>query len=260
MRISRLWVVVLAACSCLPVISDKARQSARINYDIGIASLNRGEHRDALRALLLAVDEDPDLPEVHNALGLVFHAMGKQKEALEHYESAVLLREKFSEAHNNKGVLLLDMGRYDEAISDFKAALGNILYDTPYLAEGNMGWALYKKGDVAASLEHIGNAVATDPQFCRGYQWLARIALDQEHPDQALAQTQRFKRYCVDNTHIAASIAPDYKREMQYYRGMALLKQGLLEPARQQFAECSVRDPDAAGFAGKCRQSLKALH
>ena len=260
MRISALWVVLLAASSCLPAISDKARQSARINYDIGVTSLNRGEHRDALRALMVAVDEDPDLPEAHNALGLVLHAMGKQQEALKHYQEAVALRDKFSEAYNNKGVLLLDMGRYDDAIADFKVALGNILYNTPYLAEGNMGWAFYKKGDVATAQEHIGNAVATDPQFCRGYQWLARIALEQDHADQVVAHAQRFKRYCVDNASVAASVAPDYKREMQYYLGMGYLKQGQLEPARQQFAECSVRDRDAVGFGSKCRQSLKALH
>ena len=79
-------------------------------------------------------------------LGMVYHALEHLDESIGHYEQAVELKPSFSEAHNNMGTVLIDLGRYDDAIDSFKVALGDILYRTPALAEGNMGWAYYKKG------------------------------------------------------------------------------------------------------------------
>ena len=252
---------VLLASACATVVSEKSRETARINYDMGIASLNKGDSREALRSLLIAVKADPNLVEAHNALGLVFHAIGKQEQALLHYQKAIELNPKFSESYNNLGILLLDMGRYDEAISAFNSALADVLYPTPYLAEGNMGWAYYKKGELAAALEHIGNAVASSPQFCRGYEWLTKIALEQHKPQDLVSNTQRFKKNCLDDPHIAAHLDPEYRREMAYYRSIGLLQLGHRDEARAVLLECVAvkSDTNNTGFAAKCQQSLKAL-
>ncbi len=229
---------------CARAIAQHDRDSARINYDLGVASLNKGDPRGALRALYAAVKADPELPQAHNALGLVYHTMGKNAPALQHYRQAVALKADFSEAYNNMGIVLLATGQYDAAISAFEAALSNILYSTPHLAEGNMGWAYYKLGEVARARAHIEAAVAAQPRFCRGYEWLARIAL--EHPDakgEALVnQCKRFFHHCLEDPHIAAGIPADYRREMQYYLGMGYQRQGRAKLAAEQFAQC------AAGF------------
>ena len=259
-RIKVVTLLVINGCfACGTAISQKARDTALINYDLGIASFNRGDTREALRVLLSAIQNDPDLPEAHNALGLVYHALDKRDAALEHYEKAVSLRPRFSEAYNNLGTLLLDMGRYDEAIVAFNTALGDILYTTPSLAEGNLGWAYYKKNDVEAAIEHISNAVQTNPLFCRGYEWLSRIAVEQNRPSDIIAYGERFKRHCLDNVHIAGAISADYRREMQYYLAIGHLKQGRREVARTLLSQCAVRDSEASGFAAKCAQSLDAL-
>ena len=250
---------LVAALACAPVISQKNHDAARIGYDLGIAAFNQGDSREALRSLRTAYSQDPTLPEVHNALGLVYHSLVKQDAALTHYQRAVALRPQFSEAYNNMGTLLLDMGRHDAAVQAFETALRDILYATPHLAEGNMGWAYYQKGETDLALEHIGNAVATDPQFCRGYQWLARIALDRDDAAQMVAQGQRFVRYCLDNAEVAQSVPADYRHEMQYYLALGHLKQGNGRPARELLRQCASTDPDARGFARKCTASLRAL-
>src|SRR5206468_11932526 len=112
-------------------------------------------------------------------------------------ERAVALRPNFSEAHNNFGVLLLDMGRYDEAIAHFKIALGDILYATPSLAEGNLGWTYFRKGDAEEGLRHLRNAVALNPKFCRGYGWLAQIELTRNRAEQVVAYCKRYQKHCV---------------------------------------------------------------
>lgn len=261
MRQAERWALLLilgSTVSCAAVITEKNREAARIKYDLGVTSLNRGENRVALRELLSAVDLDADLPEAHNALALVFHNLGRTDDALKHYTDAVRLNPKFTEAWNNLGTLYVELHRYDEAIAAFKTCLNDLLYATPSLAEGNMGWAYYQKGNIDDAMMHIGNAVATNPQFCRGYEWLTRIALEQNRPADVVANGKRFQKYCVNDATIGSSLTPEYLKEMQYYLALGHLKQGNRDAARQMLALCAI-DSDGLGFADKCAQSLRSL-
>jgi type IV pilus assembly protein PilF len=245
---------------CATVVTRKDRDSARVSYDLGITAFNRGDSREALRGLLSAVRLDPTLAEAHNALGLLYHGMGKEADALVHYEDAVRLRPKFSEAYNNMGILLLDMGRYDEAIASFKVALEDILYTTPTLAEGNLGWAYYRKGEVALAKERIGSAVAADPQFCRGYEWLMRIALDADDGTEAVAQGNRFVKHCLNNKVLSDALSPDYRREMAYYLAIAHLKLGHVTEAITLLKGCAdLEDAPPQSPSDRCAQALRPL-
>jgi type IV pilus assembly protein PilF len=250
-----LLVAALSACATTVDQKDVAR--AQLHYDIAVAQINDGNLRGALRELLSAVEVDPSLDVAHNALGLIYHSMGRLEDALHHYEKAVQLSPKFSEAHNNLGVLLIDMGRYDEAIGAFRVALGDILYATPSMAEGNMGWAYYKKGDAESGVRHLRNAVATSPKFCRGYLWLARIALDKDEPADTIDEARRFEKQCVQDDATAKNVPVEYQREMSYYLGLGLLKQGDRDAARDAFASCARAGDD--GFAKRCAESLAQL-
>lgn len=250
--------VALAVSSCAPTIDAKDRANARIHYDMAVASLARADQRGALRELLIAADLNPTMPQVRNALGLVYHALGKLDEALSQYEEAIRLKPTFSEAYNNMGTLLIDLGRYEDAVAAFKVALADILYPTPSLAEGNMGWAYYRQGNVTLAERHLRNAVAASPTFCRGYEWLARIALDQGDGKSAVASIGRFDKHCRNNPKIAADIPPRYLVAMQYYLGLAHLKQGDLRSARGVFESCAA-ETTADDFAGQCQASLERL-
>ena len=249
---------LMVSWACAPTVSDKDRANARLHYDIAVASLNRGDERGALRELLAAVELDPHFPVARNALGFVYHTLGKLDEARVQYEEAVRLKPDFSEAYNNLGVLLIDLGRYDEAIAAFNVALKDILYATPSLAEGNLGWAYYKKGDVDLALRHLRNAVAANPGFCRGYEWLARIALDRDRGDDAVASVKRFRKFCLDDPAVAADVSPHYVHAMEFYLGLGLLKQGDRDGAREAFAVCGDAKADGE-FQSRCRDNLESL-
>jgi type IV pilus biogenesis/stability protein PilW len=249
---------------CAATISDKARATARIRYDMGVASLDAHDLRGALRELLQAVQLNPSMAEAHHALALVLHALGREDDALEHYETALRLRPGFSEVHNNYGTLLMAVGRYEEAIEAFKTALSDILYPTPSLAEGNMGWACFKNGDVQGGIRHLRNAVATNPKFCRGYEWLMRVGIDQQLPELVIRSGQRFEKHCAADSELTAGVAPEYFREMRYYLGVGYLKNGDVEAARDSFSRCAgaAREPVFDGdpsFASLCASSLAAL-
>lgn len=243
---------------CAHTVTQKDREKARISYDLGVNAFNRGDVREALRALLASCREDPKLADARQVLALVYHTMGKREEALQQYHAAIALQPQFSEAYNNMGILLLDMGRYDEAIEAFETALSDLLYVTPTLAEGNMGWAYFQKGDVDAAVEHIGNAVASNPQFCRGYEWLMQIGFHQERPQDVVANGQRFEKHCVQNDKVAATLSQAYRDQIDYYWALGYLKQGQRQKAQALLSRCAKSNP-ASDFSSRCATSLRAI-
>jgi type IV pilus biogenesis/stability protein PilW len=249
-----LVLVLLAGPGCASSVSDKDRATARLRHDLGVASLEQGDLRAALKELLGAVESDPTLAEAHNALGLTYHKLGKGEDALRHYDEAVRLKPGYSEAHNNRGVLLIALGRYDEAIAAFEKALADVLYATPQYAEAHLGWAYFKKGDVEQSLRHLRNAVATDPKFCLGYTWLAEISLAQNQGDQVVAYCKRFQKQCVDDAALAPTLSADVLNRMELMLGQGYLSLGMRDEARAAFTACAKVSDSEVGV--KCAQLL----
>ena len=255
--LSLVSAMVLSGCS--QSITDKDRVLARTHYDIAINRFQHGQIREALRELLRVVNHNPGLARAQNALGMVYHALGQLEDSLRHYQKAVALKPEFSEAHNNFGALLIDLGRFDEAIAAFQISLNDILYQTPSLAEGNMGWAYYRQGEVDRGIRHIRNAVATNPHFCRGYEWLARIGLDRENAEDVATSYQRYLKHCLGNTEISQLLSSEHVSQMHYYFGVSLLKEGARDQARKILSLCA--NPQAEkGFAAKCSTSLQSLN
>ena len=209
----------------------------------------------ALKELLRALEYDQELVEAHFALGLVYHAMDKEGLALRHYSKAIDLKPGYSEAHNNLGILYMDMGRYAEAIESFNLALEDILYTTPYLAEGNLGWAYYKQGESKKAVAHIMKALDINKRFCRGYEWLVRIALADENPGLATSMHVRFDKYCLKDALVGENVSGEYVRELQYYYALAFLKQGKRENAQELFKKCASNNPEST-FGLKCSASV----
>lgn len=254
-----LFGLLCLVIGCAHKATNKEQASAKIHYDIGVESFNQGDLRAALKELMEAVAEDPDLYQAHNALGLVYHALGKTDLGLEHYNIMIKLKPDFSEGHNNRGTLLLDLEQYDEAIKDFEIALSDILYATPSLAEGNLGWAYYKKGDLDKGRQHLRNAVAANPKFCRGFGWLAEIEIASHKPDQVLAYCKRFEKNCAEDAQVAASIPPDYLKRMKLYLGQAYQALGDIEAARQAWTACAA-NPAENGISAQCAQLLSGTN
>ena len=255
---ARFIFLALLVCSCARTITEADKQNARIHHDIAISNLERGDTRGALRELQSAEKNDPKQPETQHVLGLVYQRMGRYKEALLHYEQAVSLRPNYSEAYNNLGTLYLELGRLDEAISSFEKALSDILYATPSLALGNMGFAYYKKGELELAEKHLLNAVTEDPKFCRGYEWLVLLSEERNQFSDIELYCQRFFKHCKDDPVIAATIPPDYVRQMYYFLAMAYVRQGQREKAKATLKQCAVDDADAV-YGMKCQQALRRL-
>src|SRR4051812_17912491 len=135
------FLVAALSAACSGPSAEQRRQGAEIHYDLGTSLLQNGDVQGALNEYLLANREDDGLPQVHNAMGLLYaFSLNKPQEAESEFKRAIELDKDFSEAHNNLGSLYLSRGRYGEAAGEFRLALANDLYRERASAECNLGW------------------------------------------------------------------------------------------------------------------------
>jgi Tfp pilus assembly protein PilF len=235
-----------ATCSSRP--DPKAREQAAIHYDLGVQSMRSCDARGALSEYRKAIELDPELELAHHALGLLYHlSFADQASAIVHYQKAITLQPKFSEAYTNLANVYLDQGRYDEAIALYEKALSDILYRTPFIAENNLGWCYYKKGEVQTAIAHIRSALVANAQFCLGHRNLGLIYGESGDPQKSADAFAQYVKHCPE--------MPD----AHFRYGAALLKLQDTEGARREFQTCSVRpEPPANPPADEQKGCRKA--
>jgi Tfp pilus assembly protein PilF len=219
-------LLALLAMSCVHVPDEKERLQAQNYYDLAATNLQK-EPRQALADVERALTLNPDMPEANNAKGMLLHlAFARPEEAIGFYKHALEVRPTFSECKVNLGNLYLDQKRYDEAIGLYKDALNDMLYPTPYTAQGNLGWAQYKKGDREGALSNIKSAVTLNPKFCQGYRNLGIIYEESGATEDACKAFGKFREQCPE-------VAEAYLHE-----GVCLAKKGDLSGAHKSFQGC----------------------
>ena len=239
----------LASAGCAHRPTEKERLGAQIHYDLALNAQLAGRAQESYQELKEAVRLDPYNPEIHNALGLVLHlSFGKWDESHAQYKRALELRPDFSEARTNYGNLLMDRDQYDAAIQQYELALNDMLYATPFIAQGNLGWALYKKGDVEGAVDRIKAAVTTNPRFCQGFRNLGLIYAEQARPKEACVQFGRYRDACPE--------IPD----ALYREGRCLVEVGDKDKARSNFEACVAKAGPETEVGKDCRSLLGLMH
>jgi Tfp pilus assembly protein PilF len=238
---------MLLCVACRHIPDEKARQGAQIHYDLGVQAQQAGENQGAYREYRMALELDPSLADAHNAIGILLHLVyRKPEEAIQHYQKALEIRPTFSEARVNLANVYLSEEQYEPAIKLYEEALNDMLYPTPYIAQNNLGWALFKKGETAQALDNIRSAVTVNPKFCQGYRNLALIYESQKQLTKSCYEWQRFGEACPDQP------------EPVYRRGMCAVKLGDREGARKAFTDCVNQVKDAV-VKDECRIQLEQL-
>ena len=246
-RFHSAWLLGLALMGCKHIPTEQERQGAEIRYEIGLQAQMAGNVQEAYKELKRALELNPDYPEAHNAIAILLHiSFNRPEEAMVHYQKALELRPTFSEAQTNLANVYLSQSRYDEAIKLYEQSLNDMLYPTPYIAQGNMGWALYKKGEMERGVQNIKAAVTTNPGFCLGYKNLGIIYQDTGNVSEACRYFGRYRESCPD-------VADAYLRE-----GACQVKQGKLEEARESFTSCEAKAKSQV-LKDDCRRLLEAL-
>ncbi|HSR11406.1 MAG TPA: tetratricopeptide repeat protein [Thermodesulfobacteriota bacterium] len=243
------WALVAAAlliaAGCMPK-DPRDIQRASVHYNLGNNYLNQGDPTSALRELLEAEKLNDKDPHIQYSLGLALNAKGRYKDSLEHYRKALSLDPKYTEVHNAMGATYLELGEWDAAIQEFNAVLKDLLYQTPFYVENNLGWAYYKKGDLQSAIGHYRNALRVKPDFGLAHYNLALALRDSKQIDQAILEFNQ-----------AATLVPGFA-DTHFQLGKLYLETGKKKEAQQSFEEV-VRLAPQSDNARMSREYLELL-
>jgi type IV pilus assembly protein PilF len=242
-------LLAVGTTACSGVSAEQRRRSAEIHYDLGTNLMENGDMQGALKEYLDAEKEDDELPQTHNALGLLYaYSLARPQEAEEHFRKAIALDKDFSEARNNLGAFYVARGRFAEAIPQFEQALANPLYRDRVVAETNLGWALYKTGQPEKGIRRIEAALVVAPKYCLGWRQLGTI-----HAERGELKTagESFAKY--------AASCPD-TADAFLQTGKILARQTRAAEARVAFQRCAgSKDERESGIARECQRLLREL-
>ncbi len=223
--------------------ADPERQSLA-EYDVATDLwLRRGEPRQALDHALRAVDLDDENAEAHHLVALIYLRFCEIRErvgdrapdacrladAERHLRDAIEANGDYREARNTLAVVLLQQKRYRDAIGVLEPLTSDILYQTPEIAWGNLGWAYLETRQVDRALDALQRAVAAQPEFCVGWYRLGLAKLgkrDLTGADEAFTEAVSRDKRC-------AGLQVAYLK-----RGSVREKLGLAEEARDDFERC----------------------
>jgi Tfp pilus assembly protein PilF len=136
----------------------------------------QGNTRGALEHALKAVELDPENAEAHHLAAILYldfcrtSTIGECRlgEAEKHARRAVDLKDRFLEAENTLAVVLIHQKKFKEAEKLLLPITQDILYPTPEIAWGNLGWCYIGEGKPEKAIPALRRAVAAQPLFCVG--------------------------------------------------------------------------------------------
>lgn len=136
----------------------------------------QNDPREALKHALRATELDPDNADAAHLVSLLYLDFCQNSQidechldqAEKYASKAIAAKKDNTEAQNTLAVVYIHQKRQDEAIKILLPITENILYATPEIAWGNLGWAYLEQRKPVKAIAALRRAVAAQPLFCVG--------------------------------------------------------------------------------------------
>lgn len=196
----RLFLLVtvaalLASCASTPgsgMSQSQREKAARINTQLGMAYLQKGELDRAQEKLDKAVKQNPDYAEAHMVSAVLHERLEEPDKARAEYERAMDLSPKDPSLLNNYGRFLCEHGDYDRAIDYFQRAASNRLYKKPELALSNAGICAQRQDKLDRAEHFFLAALKRNSRFPVALFHMAQLRFKAEHYLSARGFYQRY--------------------------------------------------------------------
>ncbi|HEY6911956.1 MAG TPA: tetratricopeptide repeat protein, partial [Myxococcales bacterium] len=238
--------LLLAGCSGMS--AEQRAAAAEIHQQLGDNLIHQGDAQGALKEYLASLDYD-ETPEAHLGLGVIYAwSLGRTQDGEKEFKRALEMRPDYSEALTNLGALYIQRGRFKDALEPLDKAAHDPLYKGRVLAQSDLGWALYKSGQVERGVSEIKGALAVAPKYCLGWRQLGTIYSEEGKVDEAGKAFSRYAQECPDvaDAHLLF--------------GKALVRQQKAKQARAEFEQCAVAKQERdQPVAAECARFLREL-
>jgi len=236
-----LFCFFLLFSACTHTSKKLVIKQTQAHIDAGKSLMAERSYRQALREFLSAAKLDSNNPELNYFLALTyFVGFGRSKEAKNHLEVVFRGQRKSPEAENLMGAILIEEGEHERAVIYLKKARDNVLYDTPFFAEQNLGKAFLAMSKFDEAIESLKRALKQNQELCGAYLPLAKSYEGKGFSKKALRPLQRFLHVC-DREKLKNFIPKPMVGIILHELGMMHLAQGDEKRAQEAFFQCKDR-------------------
>jgi predicted O-linked N-acetylglucosamine transferase (SPINDLY family) len=198
---------------------------------LGVVHYQRGEHEQAIEAIIRAIQRRPAAAYFSN-LGNVCCALQRIDEALAAYHRALELQPDLADAHRNLASALRDAGRLDEALASYRRAAE--LEPDNAETQNSLGVTWMKRGEAEPAAACYRRAIGLRPRFFEAHSNLGNALKHLGRFDEAEAACRR-----------AIELRPQCA-EAWNNLGNAMTCQGKLDEADEAYRRALAIKPDFA--------------
>jgi len=168
--------------------------AAKINIQLGVYYMRRGDIQRAKQKLTLALKQDPNYSPAQSAMGYYLETVGDKQEAQKYYLRAISLAPKSGAAHNNYGTFLCHNKQYQPAIEQFILATKDRDYLNTAGAYENAGLCALKIPDSKLAKKYLNKALRNNPQLPKTLLKLSEISLSEGDNSASQEYLQKFSQ------------------------------------------------------------------
>jgi len=170
------------------------KEAARLNTQLGIDYMRKGQLELAIEKLNKALDQDPDLAIAHSVIALVYQARGETDQAEDHYREALDLNSNDSVTLNNFGTFLCAQNEISDAEKIFLKAARNKDNAAAADAWANAGTCVRRDPKGLERAEgYLREALRINPKHSNALAQLAQVSYDRKEYLRARAFLQRYE-------------------------------------------------------------------
>lgn len=177
-----------------PRAEPNLQEAAKLNTDIGLDYMRKGQLDAALEKFDRALTQNPNFALAHSSAAYVHDRRGDATLAEKHYRRAVELEPDNGSTRNNFGVFLCGEKRYPEAERMFVQAARNPKYSEPHKAWVNAGVCARREPDLDKADGYFREALALRPEDPEALAQLASLSLERKDYLRARAFLQRYEK------------------------------------------------------------------
>lgn len=169
-------------------------EAARINTEIGLDYMRKGQFEAALDKLSRAVVQNPGYALAHSSLAFVHATRGETELAEKHYDRALYLEPGNASTRNNFGIFLCGQKRYKDAIKLFLQAARDPKYTEQHRAWLNAGVCARREPDLERADGYFREALALRPEDPEVLAQLASVSYERRDYLRSRAFLQRYEK------------------------------------------------------------------
>lgn len=227
-----LGIAFQLGCAHTP---SRSETRALLHMKIGAANLAKGNYPLAMAEMSRALELDPDSPQIHNNIALVYDVRGRHKEAEEHFRKAIDLDSRYTEARVNLARLLIDQKRYKEARKQLTIANNDLTYPSPDRTLSLLGMLSFKEGDYKSASDFLKRSMMANRHSCVTANFYGRtLYQEKKYKDAAEVLDQ-----AIEDCRSAGFEDP------LFYSALAYYQTGNMDKARSRVEELIKNHPQS---------------